>query len=138
MERTYKGVEAFGPCYGHPLGYWKVSRERPEKMLFLEYEDLKENIIPRLKSLAYFLGIPFFEEQERQGMIEEIARLCSHDNLKSLEVNLNGRQPSGIKINTFFRKGEVGDWLNHVKPIGMKMEEVEGRWRKNLKMGETR
>ena len=73
-------------------------------MLFLEYEDLKENIIPRLKSLAYFLRIPFFEEQERQGMIEEIARLCSHDNLKSSEVNVNGRQPSGIKKSTFFRK----------------------------------
>ena len=112
-----KGIEGFVPFWGHVLGYWRVSKERPEKVLFLKYEDLKEDIIPHLKSLAQFLGIPFSEGEERQGMMEEIAKLCSLDCLINLEVNVNGRQPSiGLKNSSFFRKGEVGDWVNRVRP----------------------
>ena len=53
--------------------------ERPEKVLFMKFEDLKENIISHLKRLAQFLSLPFSEEEERQGMIEGIAKLCSLD-----------------------------------------------------------
>ena len=76
-----------------------MGKEKPEKVLFLKYEGLKEDIIPHLKSLAHFLGIPFSEEKERQGMMEEIAKLCSFDSLLNLEVNGNGKHKfSGIKI----------------------------------------
>jgi hypothetical protein len=36
------------------LGYWKASLERPDKVLFLKYEDLKEDIISNLKKIAGF------------------------------------------------------------------------------------
>ena len=84
-----KGVEAFRAFWGHVLGYWRMSRERPENRLFLKFEDLKEGIISHLKKLAHFLSFPFSEEEERQGMIEEISSFCSLEGLKKLEVNVN-------------------------------------------------
>lgn len=116
LEQMCKGVELPGPYWDHVLGYWRMSQERPDKVLFLKYEDLKEDIVPHLKKLAHFLGVPFSEEEEEQGVIEEISRLCSLDNLKNLEVNIKGTQASGIKNSSYYRKGEVGDWSNHISP----------------------
>ena len=59
LEMMCREVEGHRPFWGHVLGYWKLRKERPGKVLFLKYEDLKEDIIPHLKSLAEFLGIPF-------------------------------------------------------------------------------
>jgi hypothetical protein len=98
------------------LGYWKASLERPDKVLFLKYEDLKEDIISNLKKIAEFLGIPFTDKEEKEGVVEEISRLCSLDNLRNLEVNKNSVRPSGLPNSSFFRKGEVGDWANYLSP----------------------
>ncbi|KAF8009966.1 hypothetical protein BT93_J0829 [Corymbia citriodora subsp. variegata] len=100
------------------LGYWKESLERPHKVLFLKYEDLKEDIVGNLKKVAEFVGLPFSEEEEEGGVIEEIAKMCSLKTLKDLEVNKSGKIPLTIEFEkrTFFRKGEVGDWVNHLTP----------------------
>jgi hypothetical protein len=116
FENICRGVQSYGPFWNNVLSYWKASLERPDKVLFLKYEDLKEDIILNLKRLAEFLGFPFTEEEEKEGVIEEISRLCSFDNLKDLEVNKNGVRPSGMRNSAFFRKGETGDWGNHLSP----------------------
>ena len=72
LEMMCKGMEGCGPYWDHVLGYWRMSWEKPEKVLFLKYEDLKEDIITHVKRIADFLGVPFSEEEDRQGMIEEI------------------------------------------------------------------
>ena len=36
LEMMYQGVESFLPFWDHVLGYWKLSRERPKKVLFLK------------------------------------------------------------------------------------------------------
>ncbi|EOY13565.1 Sulfotransferase 2A [Theobroma cacao] len=100
---------------GLALWYWKMSLEHPEKVLFLKYEDLKEDIASNLKTLADFLGYPFSEEEIRQGVVEEISKLCSFETLKSLEVNVTGERPVGrLKNSAFFRNGKVGDWVNFI------------------------
>jgi len=116
FENICRGVQSYGPFWNNVLSYWKASLERPDKVLFLKYEDLKEDIILNLKRLAEFLGFPFTEEEEKEGVIEEISRLCSFDSLKDLEVNKNGVRPSGMRNSAFFRKGETGDWGNHLSP----------------------
>ena len=63
-------------------------------------------------SIAEFLGLPFSLEEERQGIIEEIANLCSFEKLKSLEANKGGKSYHGIPNSSFFRKGIVGDSKN--------------------------
>ena len=91
FEMYCKGVIGFGPFWDHMLGYWKESIERPHKVLFLKYEDLKEDVTFHLKKLAEFLGFPFSLEEERAGDVEKIAKLCSFENMKELEVNKAGK-----------------------------------------------
>ncbi|THF94680.1 hypothetical protein TEA_015542 [Camellia sinensis var. sinensis] len=85
------------------------SLEKPQKVLFLKYEEMKEEPTIHLKRLAEFLGCPFSLEKERLGVVDEILRLCSFDHLSSLEVNTNGKLSSGKENEAFFRHGEVRD-----------------------------
>uniref|UniRef100_A0A6N2KGF7 Sulfotransferase n=1 Tax=Salix viminalis TaxID=40686 RepID=A0A6N2KGF7_SALVM len=116
FDNVCLGIRSFGPFWDSVLGYWKASLERPDKVLFLKYEDLKEDIIFYLKKVAEFLGIPFTEKEEKDGVIEEISRLCSFDNLRNLEVNKNGVHLWGTPNSAFFRKAKVGDWCNDLTP----------------------
>lgn len=51
-------------------------------------------------------------------MVQEIVQLCSFKELKSSEVNKNGRSSAmmGVKNDVYFRKGAVGDWKNYMTP----------------------
>ncbi|XP_007028479.2 PREDICTED: cytosolic sulfotransferase 15 [Theobroma cacao] len=111
------GVVGFGPFWEHMLGYWKQSLERPKNVLFLKYDDMKKDIISHLMVLAKFLGLPFSVAEEKEGVIEEIAKLCSFDNLKDLEVNNSGKAIKNFENKHLFRKGEVGDWVNYLSPL---------------------
>ncbi|CAA2982654.1 cytosolic sulfotransferase 12-like [Olea europaea subsp. europaea] len=118
LEETFdmfcRGVTIYGPYWDHVLDYWKESMENPHKVLFLKYEDMKECPIDNLRSIAEFLGCPFSNEEEESGMVEQILKLCSFDTLSNLEINRAGKLSSGEENKAFFRRGEVGDWKNHL------------------------
>lgn len=109
-----KGVSLYGPYWDNVLGYWKKSLENPKKILFLKYEEMKEQPAANLRRLAEFLGCPLSPEENAQGVEDNILSLCSFDNLSNLEVNKSGKLPAGEENNAFFRRGEVGDWMNHL------------------------
>ncbi|KAK1374110.1 Sulfotransferase [Heracleum sosnowskyi] len=111
------GVVGYGPYWEHMLGYYKESMKNPEKVLFLKYEELKDNIEFHLKRLAEFLGCPFSAEEEREGVIEDVAKLCSFENLKELDVNKNGKCIANFENKHLFRTAKVGDWMNHFTPL---------------------
>lgn len=111
-----EGVVGFGPFWEHMLGYWKMSLSRPENVLFLKYEDMQDNINYYTIKLAKFLGFPFDAEEKRRGVVEGITQVCSFDNLKELEVNKKGKSIAEFENKTLFRKGKVGDWVNHLSP----------------------
>ncbi|KAF3438029.1 hypothetical protein FNV43_RR20785 [Rhamnella rubrinervis] len=118
FELFCRGVSHFGPYWDHVLGYWKASLESPNKVLFLKYEDMKNDPVVHVRRLAEFIGKPFSAEEERNGAVEEIIRLCSFENLSNLEVNKGGMQKFSPEIavdkSNFFRKGQVGDWKNYL------------------------
>ncbi|KAL7081903.1 hypothetical protein ACP275_14G067500 [Erythranthe tilingii] len=120
------GIHLYGPFYEHMIGYWDAHLKNPDKVLFLKYEDLKDDIGLHVRKIAEFMGCPFSLEEEEQGLVEEISRVCSFENLKNLEVNKNGYSPSGIvKNSSYFRKGQVGDWANHLTPaMAERMEKL--------------
>ncbi|CAK7336467.1 unnamed protein product [Dovyalis caffra] len=114
FESFFKGEVAGGPFWDHVLGFWKESLERPHKVSFLMYDDMKEDIVTHLKRLAEFIGYPFSTEEETQGVIREIATLCSLKSLKDLEVNKSGNYLPDHANNSFFRKGKVGEGVNYL------------------------
>nr|POE45228.1 flavonol 3-sulfotransferase [Quercus suber] len=128
LESFCQGLLSCGPFWDHILGYWRVSLESPERILFIKYEDLTNETVYWVKKLAQFIGYPFSLEEEDQGMVQKIIDLCSFENMSNLEVNKNGvvTVEIGIKkdeVNTYelknnmyFRKGKVGDWKNHLTP----------------------
>ncbi|GAY32425.1 hypothetical protein CUMW_281250, partial [Citrus unshiu] len=50
-----------------------------------------------VKRLADFLGCSFSEGEEANGVIGEISKLCSFDNIKGLEATKFGKQPDGTR-----------------------------------------
>ncbi|XVF85755.1 hypothetical protein PTKIN_Ptkin17bG0142700 [Pterospermum kingtungense] len=116
LDKFCRGVSLYGPFWDHVLGYWKESLEKPQRVLFLKYEEIKEKPKAQLMRLAQFLGHPFSLEEETSGVVDDILKLCSFDNLSKLEVNKTGKLASGEEYKTFFRRGEVGDAKNHLTP----------------------
>ncbi|OMP10005.1 hypothetical protein COLO4_04919 [Corchorus olitorius] len=120
FEMFCGGEEWFGPFWNHVLGYWKQSLEKPNKVLFLRYEDLKKNPVSEIGKIADFTGFPFSDEEEGGGVVQGIADFCSFSNLKDLPINKTGilgwANTNTMPTNAFFRKGEVGDHLNHLSP----------------------
>lgn len=109
-----KGIFPYGPLWDHVLAYQKASLECPRRVLFLRYEDMKMEPLVHVKRLAEFLGQPFSLEEENEGVVQEIVKLCSFESLSNLEVNKSGTYRDDIKNNVFFREGKVGDFSNHL------------------------
>ncbi|XP_063948269.1 cytosolic sulfotransferase 13-like [Daucus carota subsp. sativus] len=76
-----KGTSTGGPIWDQILGYWKESLERPNKVLFMRYEELKSEPHAQVTRLAQFLGRPFSPEEENMEMVDQITSLCSFGNM---------------------------------------------------------
>ncbi|KAL3638442.1 hypothetical protein CASFOL_017813 [Castilleja foliolosa] len=128
FEMYCDGIHPFGPFWDHMVEYYSAGQKEPNKVLFLKYEELRKDVVSSLKKVAKFIGVPFTEEEEKKGVIEEIGKLCSMKNLKRLNVNKEGNWNGVVANSSFFRKGEVGDWKNHLtdsmaKKVEMILEE---------------
>lgn len=94
---------------------------------FLKYEDMMSEPVKHVIKLATFLSVPFSIKEEEDGIPEEVVRLCSFDKLSSLDTNQTGQlvRPGNIIVekSVFFRKGKVGDWVNHMsQEMGRKLD----------------
>jgi hypothetical protein len=123
FELFCEGVSVCGPFWEHYLEYWKLSKRNPSssRVLFLKYEEMMAQPARHVRKLAEFLGVPFTEEEESGGVVEEVVRLCSFQNLKDLPVNTHGVSgqigaavANPFKNSLWFRSGKVGDWENHL------------------------
>ncbi|KAL6853373.1 hypothetical protein ACP4OV_019402 [Aristida adscensionis] len=124
-----EGVSSFGPFWDHCLGYWRESATRPHKVLFLKYEEMMSEPVKHVRRLARFLGVLFSGEEELGRIPEEVVRLCSFEKLSSLPGNQTGeiirRKELVIEKSMYFRRGEVGDWVNHMSPeMGRKLDDI--------------
>lgn len=115
FEAACEGRCVSGPIWDHVLGYWNASKTSPEKVLFLQYEQLLSDPVDNVRKLARFVGQPFSASEEEAGVVMDIVRLCSFDNMKNLKVN-SGDSVSDFANEWYFRKGKVGDWTNHMTP----------------------
>ncbi|WOH15710.1 hypothetical protein DCAR_0935253 [Daucus carota subsp. sativus] len=107
-----KGISSAGPIWDQILGYWKESQKNPNKVLFMRYEEMKDEPYLQLRRLANFLGIPFSPEEENSGLIDQIISICSFKSMTKVDVNKTGTVVDGFNNSSFLRKGVVGDWKN--------------------------
>ncbi|XP_074376269.1 cytosolic sulfotransferase 5-like [Apium graveolens] len=109
-----KGITTGGPVWDQILEYWNGSLEKPHKVLFMRYEDVKNEPQVQLRRLAQFLGKPFSQDEENRYLADQIITLCSFDNLSNLEVNNTGKNRQQVSNGAYFRNGVVGDWKNYL------------------------
>ncbi|XP_072953418.1 flavonol 3-sulfotransferase-like [Typha angustifolia] len=118
FELFSEGIVVYGLWSDHVLEYWEESLRRPEKVLFLKYEDMMDNNGANVRKLADFLDMAFTEEEEKEGVVEEIVRFCSFEKMRSITVNKEGKDGKSschtFRNSAFFRKGKVGDWKEHM------------------------
>ncbi|KAL0842700.1 hypothetical protein Bca101_015945 [Brassica carinata] len=116
FESLCRGATFYGPFWDQILSYWRGSLEDPSHVLFMKYEEMKEEPCAQLKRLAEFLGCPFTEDEEERGGVNKILELCSLGSLSDMEINKTGKNVNGVDYKFYFRKGEVGDSRNHLTP----------------------
>uniref|UniRef100_A0A7N0ZXE9 Sulfotransferase n=1 Tax=Kalanchoe fedtschenkoi TaxID=63787 RepID=A0A7N0ZXE9_KALFE len=107
------GESLCGPFWDHVVGYWNASLKKPDKVMFLRYEEVRAHPDEYFKKMAEFLGCPISEEEKGEGIVEELVKLCSFDHLSNLEVNKTGTGKFGEANNAFFRRGQAGDSANY-------------------------
>ncbi|CAD6252074.1 unnamed protein product [Miscanthus lutarioriparius] len=128
FNKFCEGISGFGPYWDHCLEYWKESTGKPDRILFLKYEDMMLEPVKFVKTLASFLGGPFSHEEEDAGVAEEVVRFCSFKTLSSLnnsETDVVQRGYLAVKKSAYFRRGKVGDWVNHISDeMGRKLDYI--------------
>ncbi|KAJ6799090.1 cytosolic sulfotransferase 15-like [Iris pallida] len=93
FDRFCQGRSHSGPFWDHMLGYWKASlRVRGSNVLFMRYEELMKDPAAELKRVAEFVGCPFTQEEQANGVVEDIVGTCGFEKLSNLEVNKVGKR----------------------------------------------
>lgn len=102
------------PWYEYELQWEQFAKDNPDyPILFLYYEDLKENLEKWVEVIAEFLQVSVTEET-----IKEIAKQCDIDAHRKGFLEKKDDKNVLLKTATvngnplFFRKGTVGDWKN--------------------------
>ena len=100
------GGLTFGSYFDHVLPWWEAS-QRDQNILFLKYEDMKNDPAGNVTRIASFLDL-----QADSQLIDRVVSLSSFKNMSSSESTNFNWIPQREGIPGHFRKGDIGDWRN--------------------------
>ncbi|KAL5249121.1 hypothetical protein ACHWQZ_G018080 [Mnemiopsis leidyi] len=103
---TNKDVAEFGLWEDHNVEWLKESPR--DNILFVTYEDLKEDSEKQIRRMVEFLGLPNDEDR-----IVETLTQSGFEHMQNSD-NLNYSWLTGGLKSGFIRKGEVGGWVEYL------------------------
>ncbi|XP_054059497.1 sulfotransferase 1B1-like [Rissa tridactyla] len=109
LEEFMAGRVAYGSWYDHVKDYWERRKDHP--ILYLFYEDLKEDLRREIAKMAHFLG-----QELPEATLDAITRHTSFEAMRDNPTTNYSMVPSRFmdqSISPFMRKGTTGDWKNH-------------------------
>ncbi|XP_027528816.1 sulfotransferase family cytosolic 1B member 1-like [Neopelma chrysocephalum] len=109
LEEFMAGRVAYGSWYNHVKGYWERRKDHP--ILYLFYEDLKEDLRREIVKVAQFLG-----QELSEAALDTITRHTSFEAMRDNPTTNYSKVPSDLMdhgVSPFMRKGTTGDWKNH-------------------------
>ncbi|XP_015260915.1 PREDICTED: sulfotransferase 1C1-like [Gekko japonicus] len=96
----------WGSWSDHVRGWWEAKDQHP--ILYLFYEDIKEDPAREIRKVAQFLGIELTEP-----VLKQIVQHTTFENMKANPMANYSSIPSCIMdhaVSPFMRKGAVGNW----------------------------
>ncbi|KAG8140371.1 hypothetical protein E2320_003059 [Naja naja] len=98
-----------GSWFDHVCGWWEAKKRHP--ILYLFYEDMKEDPIREMRKIAQFLGL-----EVQEPVLNQILEHTQFETMKGNKMANYGNVSPCLMDHTvspFLRKGIVGDWKEH-------------------------
>ncbi|KAL8176881.1 UNVERIFIED_CONTAM: hypothetical protein K2H54_039757 [Gekko kuhli] len=109
LQNFIAGKVAWGSWFDHVRSWWEAKDRHP--ILYLFYEDMKEDPAREIQKVAQFLGITLPDP-----LISQIAQHTAFESMKANPMTNYSTVPSFLldqSVSPFMRKGTVGDWKDH-------------------------
>ncbi|XP_007421487.1 sulfotransferase 1C2-like [Python bivittatus] len=110
LENFLIGRITWGSWFDHVRGWWEAKDRHP--ILYLFYEDMKEDPAREIKKIAQFLGLEL-----PNPLLKEIIEHTKFETMKDNPMANYCTLPAFImdhNLSPFMRKGTVGDWKEHL------------------------
>lgn len=109
VEKFMQGQVPYGSWYDHVKSWWEKSKN--QQVLFIFYEDMKEDIRKEVIKVIEFLG-----REPSEELVNKIIQHTSFQEMKNNPSTNYTMLPDAMlnqKVSPFMRKGIIGDWKNH-------------------------
>ncbi|ELW66387.1 sulfotransferase 1A1 [Tupaia chinensis] len=106
LEKFMAGEVSYGSWYQHVQEWWELSHTHP--VLYLFYEDMKENPKREIQKILEFVGRPLPEKT-----VDHIVQHTSFTEMKKNPMTNYTTIPTNIMdhaVSPFMRRGIAGDW----------------------------
>ena len=121
--------DRYGTWGNHVNGWYNEHLVRPNKIIFIRYEDLQQSPTEALELIASFIGISISPNK-----IYKTLQWCSPDNMRALETLPNRRQPAELEMARnkiyFVRKANSNGWQDELSQKSRSL--IEKTWNKQM------